>query len=206
MLVNQPGGYAEMGIYSAANQWGNAIAFIPSVLAQVALPLLSSVNGERDSSHYSQALRWNLILTAAAATAVAGPVALAAPYIMRLYGSTFQQGSLVLVLLSATSVISCLNGVIGTAIFSAGSAWARFAFSAMWAAVFIAGCHFLVPKSLAVGLAGSMLGAYIAHSAWQALYLRHRLSYLHPLTKATDISRGPGLPAIRSDTTHVLKH
>jgi len=22
MLVNQPGGYAEMGIYSAANQWG----------------------------------------------------------------------------------------------------------------------------------------------------------------------------------------
>jgi O-antigen/teichoic acid export membrane protein len=176
MLVNQPGGYAEMGIYSAANQWGNAIFFMPSVLAQVALPLLSNVNGERDDARYGKALRWNLALTATAATAVAVPVALAAPFIMRLYGSAFQQGSLVLVAMSATALISCVNGVIGIAIFSAGSVWVRFAFSAMWAAVFLAGCHYLIPTGHALGLAGAMLGAYAAHSVWQAVYLRHRLS------------------------------
>jgi len=176
MLVNQPGGYAEMGVFSAASQWRNAIGFIPAVLAQFALPILSNLKGERDVSRYGRALRWNLILTAAVAMAVAVPVAAGAPQIMGLYGRGFKQGWLVLVLSAATAVISCVNGVVGTAILSAGSVWAGFAFNGMWAAALLAGCYFFVPTSLALGLAGSMLGAYIAHTAWQAVYLRHRLS------------------------------
>jgi hypothetical protein len=82
----------------------------------------------------------------------------------------------VLVLSAATAAISCINGVVGTATLSAGSVWAGFAFNGMWAAVLLAGCYWFIPTNLALGLAGSMLGAYIAHSAWQAAYLRHRLS------------------------------
>jgi len=178
MLVNQPGGYGEMGVFSAASQWRNAIAFVPGVLAQFALPLLSNLNGERDVLRYGKALRWNLILAAAAATAVAVPVALGAPQIMRLYGHGFQQGWLVLVLSAATAVISCTNAVVGTAILSAGSVWVGCAFNSMWATVLLAGCYCFIPTSLALGLAGSMLAAYIAHTAWQAVYLRHRLSRL----------------------------
>jgi hypothetical protein len=70
----------------------------------------------------------------------------------------------------------CINGVVGTAIISAGSVWAGFAFNAMWATVFLAGCYFFIPTNLALGLTGSMLGAYIAHTVWQAAYLRRRLS------------------------------
>ena len=176
MLVNQPGGYAEMGIFSAASQWRNAIGFIPAVLAQFALPILSSLNGERDASRYGRALRWNLILTAAAATAVAVPVALGAPLIMRLYGRGFQQGWPVLVLSAATAVISCINGVVGTAILSSGSVWVGLAFNGMWALVLLAGCYRFVHTSLALGLAGSLLGAYIAHTAWQAAYLQRRMA------------------------------
>jgi hypothetical protein len=43
MVVNQPGGYAEMGVFSAARQWRTAIGFIPGVLAQFALPLPSHI-------------------------------------------------------------------------------------------------------------------------------------------------------------------
>ena len=116
MLVNQTNGYAEMGVFSAASLWRNAITFVPSVLAQFVLPLLSQLNGEGDSLRYAKALRWNLMLTAAAATAVAAPVALCAPQIMRMYGRGFQQGWLVLTLSAATAVIACVNGVVGTAI------------------------------------------------------------------------------------------
>lgn len=186
MLVNQPSGYAEMGVFSAASQWRSAIAFIPGVMAQFALPLLSNLHGERDVSRYEKTLRWNLVLTAAAATAVAVPVALGAPQIMRLYGRGFQQGWLVLVLSAATSVISCVNAVVGTAIFSAGSVWAGFAFNAMWAAVLLAGCYYLIPTNLALGLAVSMFGAYIAHTAWQAAYLGHRLSVFRHHDGTTD--------------------
>ena len=178
MLVNQPRGYAEMGVFSAASQWRNAIGFIPGVLAQFALPILSNLNGERDASRYGKALRWNLILTATAATAVALPVALGAPQIMRLYGRGFEQGSSVLVLSAATAVMNCASGVVGTAILSAGSVWVGLAFNAMWAAVLLAGCYRFIPTNLALGLAGSLLGAYIAHWVWQAVYLRHRLSRL----------------------------
>jgi O-antigen/teichoic acid export membrane protein len=178
MLVNQPGGYAEMGVFSAASQWRNAIGFIPAVLAQFALPILSNLNGERDVSRYGKALRWNLILTAGAATAVAIPVALGAQQIMRMYGPGFQQGWLIVVLSAATAVVSCVNGVVGTAILSTGSVWVGFAFNAMWAAVFLGGCYRLIPTCLALGLTGALLGAYIAHTVWQGLYLRRRLSRL----------------------------
>jgi O-antigen/teichoic acid export membrane protein len=178
MLVNQPHGYAEMALLSAASQWKSAILFGPLVLAQFALPLLSSLHGDKDLSRYGKTLRWHLILTAAVSTAVAAPVALAAPYVMGLYGRTFQEGWLVLVLSAATAVIACLNGVVGTAILSAGSVWVNCAFNAMWAAVLLAGCHWLIPDHRALGLAASTLGAYIAHTAWQAAYLRQHLKRL----------------------------
>lgn len=176
MLVNQPGGYAEMGVFSAASQWRTAIGFMPLVLGQFALPLLSNLHGERDVARYGKALRWNVILTAAAASAVAVPVMLGAKVIMRLYGRDFQQGWLVLVLLAATAILSCVSAAMGTAILSDGSVWVGFAFNAMWAAVLLAGCYRFIPTGLSLGVAGSMLGAYIAHVAWSGAYLRYRLS------------------------------
>jgi hypothetical protein len=48
----------------------------------------------------------------------------------------------------------------------------------MWAVVFLAGCYWLIPSHRAIGLAASTLGAYLAHTAWQAAYLRQHLSRL----------------------------
>ena len=140
------------------------------------LPVVPTVPGPWSRETLTHGVSADSLFYAAAATAVAVPVALGAPQIMRLYGRGFQQGWLVLVLSAATAVISCTNGVVGTAILSAGSVWVGCAFNSMWAAVLLAGCYCFIPTSLALGLAGSMLGAYIAHTAWQAVYLRHRLS------------------------------
>ena len=181
MLVNQAGGYAEMGILSAATQWRNAIGFIPGVLGQFALPILANLNGEEDLRRYGKALRWNLLLTALAATAVALPVALGSFQIMRLYGRSFQNGACVLVISAATGVVSSVNGVVGTAILSSRSVWVGFAFNAMWAALFLVGSYLLIPAHLALGLASAMLGAYMAHTLWQAAYLRRHLAPPMPI-------------------------
>jgi O-antigen/teichoic acid export membrane protein len=178
MLVNRPHGYAEMALFSAAAQWKSAILFAPLVLAQFALPLLSNLNGERDLPRYEKTLRWHFILTAAVSIAVAAPVALASPLIMGLYGHNFQEGWLVLVLSAATAVIACLNGVVGTAILSAGSVWVNCAFHAIWAAVLLGGCHWLIPGHLALGLAASTFGAYVVLVTWQVAYLRRHLKHL----------------------------
>jgi O-antigen/teichoic acid export membrane protein len=175
ILVNQPNGYAEMGTFTAATQWRTAIGFIPGVLAQFALPLLSNLNGERDVLRYAKALRWNLLLAGAIAFAIAGPVALFASKIMALYGREFHHGSTLLVLSAVVAVVTCVNSVVGTAIVSAGSMWAGCAFNAMWALAFLIACHQLIPKHLALGLTLSLLLAYLAHTVWQAIYLRRTL-------------------------------
>ncbi len=187
MLVNRPQGYLELAVFSAASQWKNAILFAPLVLAQFALPLLSNLYGEGNLGRYEKTLRWHLALTALASTVVALPVALAAPQIMGAYGRDFKGGWLVLVLSAATAVIACLNGVVGTAILSAGSVWTNCAFNGMWAAVLLLMSYWLVPRQLALGLATSTLIAYIAHSVWQSAYLWHRVRRMHFQARTLEI-------------------
>jgi len=176
MLVNQPGGYAAMALFSAASQWKSAILFAPLVLAQFALPLLSNLNGEKDISRYEKTLKWHLILTTVVSTTAAVPIAIASPFIMALYGRSFREGWLVLVLSAATAIVACLNGVVGTAIISAGSVWVCCGFNAMWAVVFLAMSYWFIPSHLALGLAASLFCAYVAHALWQAAYLRRALA------------------------------
>ena len=177
MLVNQPGGYAEMGVFSAASQWRTAIGVHTGrPRAVCAATLVKSQRGAR-RVRYGKALRWNLILTAVAATAVAVPVTLGAPQIMRLYGRGFQQGWLVLVLSAATAVLVA-SMALWEQPYSApdpSGPVLRSTPCGLWCFL-----RFLLLHShdLALGLAGSMLGAYIAHTAWQAVYLRHRLARL----------------------------
>lgn len=171
MLVNQPAGYSEMGVFNAASQWRNAISFLPLVLTQFALPMLSSLNAERDVSRYGKALRWNLIITAGAAILAALPVALASGFIIELYGSGFEGGRVVLVIAAATAVVSCINGVVGTAIFSSGSVWAGLLFNTLWAAALLGSAYYFIPLSPAIGLAAAMLLAYLCHTVWQGVYL-----------------------------------
>lgn len=176
ILVSQPRGYAEMALFSAANQWRSAILFAPLVLAQFVLPLLSNLNAESNLSSYEKALKLHLVLTALVSTIAAAPVALAAPFIMALYGKSFREGWPVLAVCALTAVIACLNGVVGTAILSAGSVWVCGIFNAMWAAVFIASGYWLIPRHLALGLAIALLIAFTAHGIWQAIYLRRTLA------------------------------
>ena len=177
MLVNEKGGYAEMGTFSAATQWKYAIAFVPGIVAQFALPVLSSLSSASDSHRLTKTLKWNLVVSVAAALLIAVPVALGAPYIMAFYGRSFRQGGPVLVISAVTAVIACANDVIGTAILSVGSAWVGLVFNSMWASVLLVACHYLIPTHLALGLAASMLAAYVAHTTWQAVYLRRFLAY-----------------------------
>ena len=52
ILVTTPGGYAEMGVFNAADRWRTAILFLPSLLGGVTLPMLASLRGEAASQKY----------------------------------------------------------------------------------------------------------------------------------------------------------
>lgn len=171
LLVNQHGGYAEMGIFSAANQWRNVILFIPGMLGQVILPLLSNLNGESRGQQYRKILLMNVFLNAGIALSVVFPLVLAADFIMSTYGPGFEKGASVLRILSFSAVLSAANSVVGQAISSKDRMWLGFTFNALWAIALLATASILLQKGYgALGLAYGTFIAYALHTVWQGSY------------------------------------
>jgi len=60
ILVNQPNGYAELGLFNAANQFRMIVILIPNVLAIVTVPLLSEIYSQKDREYFARATNLNL--------------------------------------------------------------------------------------------------------------------------------------------------
>ena len=163
LLVNQPHGYAEMGIFSAANQWRMAVAFLPSLLCQPLLPMLSNI-GIGNVRSFRKLFTGNLLLSCGLSGFIAAPVALCSPWIMQAYGRDFRDGSAVLILLVLATVISSTAAVIGQAMASLDKMWWGFSLNAVWAFVLMASASLVVPHYGALGLAGAFLASYSVHA------------------------------------------
>jgi O-antigen/teichoic acid export membrane protein len=170
ILVQQPGGYVEMGAFSAANQWKSLIVFLPGVLEKSTLPILTDLNARSDFRSYRKTLRTHLLLSASMAIAIAMPVGLAAPFVMSLYGEEFSSNWGVLPLLAAAGVLASANTAVGTVMISRGAMWLALSFNCLWAICLVSSARLLIPAYGAIGLALSFLIAYAAHSVWQFGY------------------------------------
>ena len=174
ILVNQPHGYAEMGVFSASNQWRMAVAFLPSLLSQPLLSMLSSLGAE-DSRTFRKLLCLNLLLSVGLSMIIAVPIILFSSWIMKAYGPGFQAGRPVLILLVLATVISSTVAVIGQAIASLEKMWWGFNFNLVWALVLLSTASFLVPRYGALGLAGAFLASYAVHAASVSTYIRFQV-------------------------------
>jgi O-antigen/teichoic acid export membrane protein len=163
LLVNQPHGYAKMGVFSAANQWRMAVAFLPLLLCQPLLPMLSNV-GVCNLRSFRKLLTASLWLGFGLSGLVAAPIALCSPWIMQAYGRDFRGGRPVLILLVLATVISSTAAVIGQAIASLDKMWWGFGLNSVWALVMMAVAVLLVPRYGALGLAGAFLASYSIHA------------------------------------------
>jgi O-antigen/teichoic acid export membrane protein len=177
ILVNQPSGYGEMGLYSAAASWQKAILFLPGCLNTIALPMLSGYFGSNQHDDFRKALRYNILLNGGSALAAALLISISAPYIMGSYGAGFAEGRIILVVISFSTVLAAVNSVAGTAIASTGRPWSGFIFNLLWGTALISIASFLIPKYGATGLAVSMLASYALHTLWQMYYVVRICAY-----------------------------
>ena len=125
ILVHEAHGFAEMGIFSAASQWGMAVTFLPSLLSQPLLSMLSSLSSGNSKS-FRTLLRSNLLFSFGMAAFAGMVIIFCSTWIMKTYGPAFSSGRRFLILLVVAAVISSTASVIGQAIASVDKMWGGF--------------------------------------------------------------------------------
>ncbi|HET9014446.1 MAG TPA: oligosaccharide flippase family protein [Thermomicrobiaceae bacterium] len=170
LIGRHPDGYAELGVFNAADQWRVALLFLPGVLAPVLVSVFSSL---RLTGH-PRRRRLVLAVTAATGAAAALPgllVILAGSRIMGLYGPEYRGREPVLALLVLAAVVAALAGALGQVIVSSLSMWWNLGLNGLWAAGFVGCSVVLVPRLGALGLAAALLIAYLAQFAGNGAYV-----------------------------------
>jgi len=165
MLVNQTEGYDEMGIFSAANQWYAMLLFLPSLLGQVVLPVLSERLGQKEIKQsmrtMSLAIKTNVLLVFPLVLLAS----IASPYIMSLYGEGFRSGWPTLVVVLLTAGLLAVQTPVGQIIAASGKMWIGFAMNFGWALTFIVSTLLLLDLG-SLGLATARIIGYVFHATW----------------------------------------
>lgn len=137
LVVNSANGYAEMGVFNAADRWRTAVMFLPTMLGGVILPVLSSLRAEKDHAKYYKSLWMTVSLSLLLSLAAASPIALLAPWIMGWYGAEFTDGTSVLVGLCGLSVMTSAFWIIGQSIVSEGRMWFLLVLNGAWSMILL---------------------------------------------------------------------
>jgi O-antigen/teichoic acid export membrane protein len=193
ILVNQPNGYAEMGIFNAAIQFQMLITFLPGIIGTVAVPLLSEIHGLNDRRYFSEVVNLNLRTIWTWALLFGFLTIAFSSWLISLYGSQFQNGRRILVMMVCVAIMNVANNTVGQALTGAGRMWAGFFMNLGWGLVLLASALFLVPRLGALGLALAYILAYSFHTLWTLWYTAIKFSrscvqYSHLLSILTFIS------------------
>jgi O-antigen/teichoic acid export membrane protein len=176
LLVNQPSGYGELGLFNAANQWRQFVIIIPNILGTVMMPILSEAYGSGNDQEFRQAITINLEITwviALPATVVAiGFSKLLASF----FGSQYLGAVPIIALLVLSAFLNTVNNVVGTTLASSGRMWTGTFFNLAWAISLIFATVVFAPIYGGMGLALAYLIAYTLHSVWQMAYVDKKLA------------------------------
>ena len=167
-MVVRATGYGELAIFEAADQWKVIILFIPTAVSQIVLPILSSTT---DGEKFSKALLANITLIGVVSVVVAVIISILSPYIIPLYGSSFDNQT-PLMLLAASTVFSSIANVIEMAVCSKEKMWQNFALNLVWATILIACAQDNISKG-ATGIALAVLISYAIKCILFSLYLKY---------------------------------
>lgn len=170
-LVNQADGYTQMGLFNAANQWFGALLFLPGVLGQAALPIMSEHSRHGDRARLRTILAFYVRLSGLVVLPLVLCGAIASPYVMAWYGPAFREAWPTLIVVLVTAGLLAVLNPVGQVIAALGRMWAGTLMNLGWAASFLLLTFLLVPWG-ALGLAWARLTAYLLHAVWTLAFAR----------------------------------
>jgi O-antigen/teichoic acid export membrane protein len=147
-------GYVETGLFQAAFHWQTVSLFLAVGVGNVGFPMLAA--NLRSHRSYVRVLAGNFSLTTGLTVASALLVAVAAPYIARLYGPQFNNATTVIRIMSACGVLIAINISAGQIIWSLDAASAAMLFELFRGTLLVAASVLLAGRG-ASGLAWAHL-------------------------------------------------
>ncbi len=173
LLVNQPEGYAEMAVFSAANQWFSLLLFLPGVITNTLMPVFSDFAGKGDIIQLRKSLKMGVSMIAMFIIPMSVVAIAGSPYIMTLYGSDYSAGWPVFVAIVLAALAAGVLNLFGNMLAAFNKMWARLFADMAWASVYII-CAYLFLRHYnygALGLALAMLVAYLVKTLIVCLIL-----------------------------------
>jgi O-antigen/teichoic acid export membrane protein len=142
LLSRQPSGLVELGLFNAAGNWKTALLFLPNMLFQVTLPMLS----HRHAAGDDRACLRIVISSVVSTVSIAGIGALflwaLARPLMSSYGADFSIGARVLSLAAAVAVVNAVYMVGGSVLWALGKPSTMVSIDLMRTVLLIALCYF----------------------------------------------------------------
>jgi O-antigen/teichoic acid export membrane protein len=176
ILVNQPTGYAEMGIYNASYQWHILLMFIPSLILQTVLPVMSETNSRDELNH---AFKKTLDTTQSTIVALVIPFGTALMFLsdalMLLYGGEFRAGSTVLIGIVSGTLISSIGAATGPVLQAKGRIWIGVLFNLTYGAILLAIVIICSKRWGASSIAFGSAFSYLVLTLWAFVYMRNDL-------------------------------
>jgi len=177
MVANTQGGFGGLGGYSAAVRWRELVLFIPRAAKRITLPMLSKLQGDKDYKRFMKALWANVTLNGGMALAVALPLIVGSPWILRLYGPDFRCDWDIMVILLSMGIFQAVADVLSQVMACMEKMWWNFGFHVAYGIIILGGSYLLVPHHGVRGFVWAYAVATIVHMLnhiWGAAILMRR--------------------------------
>ena len=146
MLVHRPGGYGEMGLLNAVNQWRTAYLFLPGVIGQVAVPILSERFHSANPGNIRGFMRKLLVIHLAVGIPLLLVICGLSPWILAGYGSDFTHAWPAFVILQCAALLQVAQAPVIKFWEATGRMWTNFFMNVGWSACVLVLTAILVSK------------------------------------------------------------
>jgi O-antigen/teichoic acid export membrane protein len=165
MLAVQPHGWEQVGALNAANQWFGALLWLPYLIAQSVLPILSERIGVHDNTSSAKVVVASVKVTAVVTLPFVIIGSLFSKYIMGGYGGEFAGDWPALVISLITCIVVAVQVPVGNLVAASGRMWDGLGMNLLWAVVFLVGTWFSLEWGV-LGLVSARFVAYAAQGVW----------------------------------------
>lgn len=155
-ITSRVNGYAQIGIFNAANQWRSVLIFLPTAIGGVILPLIIVNKGNRRLEKINILFGWIMV------NCFAIPILAAPEFIAQLYGKEFIgfELNISIIIIAFTCCIISFNEGIARNLVSNNLMWWGFLNNSFWGGIFL-GVLWFIRDWGAIGIAIAYLISYI---------------------------------------------